>query len=438
MSAAAQAKPVFDARAHFLEGARAAQAALPEATGGLSALRAAGFAALETATWPTPKTESWKYSRLTKLLDPAFISAPAAALGGSPAALPEESLGACVLSAAGGQVVPQSALPGGVTLQALSAMDDCPEALLPSGEAFDALNAAMAPEAYVLAVASGVRVEQPLLLELAQGALGSFLRIAVRLGEGSSLTLLERQSGDDDAFFSTVCTLTLEAGAQLTHQRIGLAGGEGCWLSQHAVTVGAQAHYAPLLAQGGAAFRRNELSIDLRGQGATVAVAGASLTDGAQHLDTQLAMNHCEPQGTSTQRFRALAAGQSKTTLNGRIHILPQAQKSDAAFNVRSLLLSRGAELNAKPELEIYADDVACAHGATVGELDANSVFYLRSRGLTEQAARAALAYAHLATVIEAVEEERLVAYLSEAFKGAFDRAFAEAGDASANGAGAP
>ena len=437
MSAAAKAKPVFDARAHFLEGAGLAQAALPEATGGLAELRAAGLSALETATWPAPKTESWKYSRLTKLLDPAFLSAPADALGESPAALPEEGLGACVLSAAGGLVAPQSALPEGVTLQALSAMDDCPAALLPSGEAFDALNAAMAPEAYVLAVAPGVRVEQPLLLELAQGAPGSFLRIAVRVGEGSSLTLLERQSGDGHAFFSTVSNLTLEAGAQLTHQRLGLAGGEGRWLSQHAVTVCPQAHYRLLLAQGGAAFRRNALSIDLRGQGATVAVAGASLTDGVQHLDPQLAMNHCEPNGTSTQRFRALAAGQSKTTLNGRIHILPQAQKSDAAFNVRSLLLSRGAELNAKPELEIYADDVACAHGATVGELDATAVFYLRSRGLTEQAARAALAYAHLATVIEALEDERLVAYLSAAFKAAFDRAFGEAGNASVNSAGA-
>ena len=307
-----------------------------------------------------------------------------------------------------------------MTLQAVSALEACPEVLKPSGEAFDALNAAMAPEAYVLTVAPGARIEQPLLLELAQGAPGTFLRIAVRLGEGSSLTLLERQSGDDHAFFSTVCNLTLEAGAQLTHQRLGLAGGEGRWLSQHAVTVGSQAHYGLLLAQGGAAFRRNELTIDLRGHGATVTVSGASLTDGAQHLDTQLAMNHCEPQGTSTQRFRALAAGQSKTTLNGRIHILPQAQKSDAAFNVRSLLLSRGAELNAKPELEIYADDVACAHGATVGELDATSVFYLRSRGLTEQAARAALAYAHLATVIEGVEDEALASVSVLCLQGGF------------------
>ena len=431
MSAAAKANPA-DVHGHFLAAAQEAQGTLPAAKGGLAALRAGGLKALETATWPTAKTERWKYSRTTKLLDPAFVTASAAALGEAPAALPEDTFGACVMSAAGGLVVPQSALPSGVTLQAVSALEVCPEALTPRGEAFDALNAAMAPEAYVLTVASGVRVAQPLLLELAQGAPGTFLRIAVSLGEGSSLTLLERQSGDNQAFFSTVCNLTLEAGAQLTHQRLGLAGGEGRWLSQHAVTVGSQAHYGLLLAQGGAAFRRNELTIDLRGHGATVAVSGASLADGAQHLDTQLAMNHCEPQGTSTQRFRALAAGQSKTTLNGRIHILPQAQKSDAAFNVRSLLLSRGAELNAKPELEIYADDVACAHGATVGELDATSVFYLRSRGLSEQTARAALAYAHLATVIEAVEDERLATYLSAAFKAAFDRAFAQAGDAGA------
>lgn len=431
MSAAAKAT-ALDVHGHFLAAAQEAQGTLPAATGGLAALRTGGLAALENAAWPTAKTESWKYSRLTKLLDPAFVTASVGAIGELPAALPEDTLGACVLRAAGGLVVPQYALPDGVTLEVVSALEACPEALTPNGEAFDALNAAMAPEAYVLTVAPGARIEQPLLLELAQGAPGAFLRIAVRLGEGSSLTLLERQSGDNQAFFSTVGNLTLEAGAQLTHQRLGLTGGEGRWLSQHAVTVGSQAHYGILLAQGGAAFRRNELTIDLRGHGATVAVAGASLTDGAQHLDTQLAMNHCEPQGTSTQRFRALAAGQSKTTLNGRIHILPQAQKSDAAFNVRSLLLSRGAELNAKPELEIYADDVACAHGATVGELDATSVFYLRSRGLTEQAARAALAYAHLATVIEAVEDEGLARYLSNAFKGAFDRAFAQADEAGA------
>lgn len=437
MSAAAKAN-ALDVHGHFLAAAHEAQGTLPAAAGGLAALRAEGLAALETAAWPTAKTERWKYSRLTKLLDPVFVLASADAVGETPAALPEETFGACVLSAAGGFVVLQGALPGGVTLQAVSALEVCPEALTPSGEAFNALNAAMAPEAYVLTVAPGVRVEQPLLLELAQGAPRSFLRIAVRLGEGSSLTLLERQSGEDYALFSTASNLTLEAGAQLTHQRLGLAGGEGRWLSQHAVAVGPQAHYGLLLAQGGAAFRRNELTIDLRGHGATVAVSGASLTDGAQHLDTQLAMNHCEPQGTSTQRFRALAAEQSKTILNGRIHILPQAQKSDAAFNVRSLLLSRGAELNAKPELEIYADDVACAHGATVGELDATSVFYLRSRGLTEQAARAALAYAHLATVIEDVENEGLASYLSETFKGAFDRAFAQGGEAGATRAEVP
>jgi len=431
MSAAAKAD-ALDVHGHFLAAAQEAQGNLPAATGGLAALRAAGLAAFETAAWPTAKTERWKYSRTTKLLDPAFVTASADAVGEPLAALPEDTFGACVLRAEGGRVVPQSALPEGVTLQAVSGLEACPEALTPSREAFDALNAAMAPEAYVLTVAPGARIGQPLLLELAQGAPGTFLRIAVRLGEGSSLTLLERQSGDCHAFFSKVCKLTLEAGAQLTHQRLGLAGGEGRWLSQHAVTVSSEAHYELLLAQGGAAFRRNELTIDLRGHGATVAVAGASLTDGAQHLDTQLAMNHCEPNGTSTQRFRALAAGQSKTTLNGRIHILPQAQKSDAAFNVRSLLLSRGAELNAKPELEIYADDVACAHGATVGELDATSVFYLRSRGLTEQAARAALSYAHLATVIEAVENQSLATYLSAAFKVAFDRAFAQTGEAGA------
>ena len=122
---------------HFLAAAQEAQGTLPAAKGGLAALRAAGLKALETASWPTAKTERWKYSRLTKLLDPAFVSASADALGETPAAQPEETSGACVLSAVGGLVVPQSALPGGVTLQAVSALEVCPEALTPSGGAFD-------------------------------------------------------------------------------------------------------------------------------------------------------------------------------------------------------------------------------------------------------------------------------------------------------------
>lgn len=400
MSAAAR-KSAPDLSAHFLAGAQDAQAQLPAAEGALALLRAAGLSALATATWPTPKTESWKYSRLTKLLEPAFLVPPAAPPESFPAVLPE-----------------------GVTLRPLSRLDAVPEDLALSGDAFDALNAALAPDVYELVVAPGVAVPEPLKLEWLQQGSSQSLRFALRLGAGSQLTLVEQQSGEAEAFFSVVGKITLEAGAQLRHRRLHMAAGPGRWLAQHAVQVGSGAHYDLLLAQRGAAFRRNELSINLLGPGASVAVQGASLTDGAEHLDTQLAMNHCEPQGTSTQRFRALAAGQSKSTLNGRIHILPGAQKSDAAFNVRSLLLSRGAELNAKPELEIYADDVACAHGATVGELDPGAVFYLRSRGLSEQAARAALAYAHLATVLDSVEGEALAGPLAAQFKGAFDAAF--------------
>ena len=120
MSAAAKATSL-DVHGHFLAAAQEAQGILPAAKGGLAALRAEGLAALETAAWPTAKTERWKYSRLTKLLDPAFVSASADAVGEPSAALPEDTFGACVLSAAGGQVVPQSALPEGVTLQAVSA-----------------------------------------------------------------------------------------------------------------------------------------------------------------------------------------------------------------------------------------------------------------------------------------------------------------------------
>ena len=426
MSAAAQAKAVFDARAHFLEGARAAQAALPEATGGLAALRAAGLSALETATWPTSKTESWKYSRLTKLLAPAFL-APVP----DDAAPPEDdglndALGAVRLPFFGGRVAPQSALPEGVTLTALSASS----ATVPSvtSDAFRALNAALAPEAYVLEVGEGVDVALPLLLDCIAGesglGAGNFARLLVRLQPNSRLRLVERQLGEAEAFHSLVLDLELGTGSQLSLGRLGLARGEGRWLSQVRGTIGDHARFELLQAQGGSAFRRHEIALDLRGPGAEAVVLGASLTDGVSHLDTQMAVNHCAPRGTSRQTFRALAAGTSKTSLNGRIHIEPGAQKTDGSFQSRNLLLSRQAELNAKPELEIYADDVVCAHGATIGELDSKAVFYLRSRGLSEQAARGALSYAHLAEVLEDVASEPLREYLAAHFRTAFQTAF--------------
>ena len=426
MSAAAHAKPVFDARAHFLEGARAAQAALPKATGSLAALRAAGLAALETVTWPTPKTESWKYSRLTKLLAPAVLvpvefNEDAPEDDGLAAAL-----GAMRLPFMGGRLASAPALPAGVTLTALSA-SSAPEAL-GSADAFRALNAALAPDAYVLEVGQGVDVALPLLLDCLAGAsasgAGNFARLLVRLQPHSRLRLVERQLGEAEAFHSLVLDLELGTGAQLSLSRLGLVGGEGRWLSQVRGTIANSARLELLQAQGGSAFRRHEIALDLRGPGAEAVVQGASLTDGASHLDTQMAVNHCAPRGTSRQTFRALAAGTSKTSLNGRIHIEPGAQKTDGAFQSRNLLLSRQAELNAKPELEIYADDVVCAHGASIGELDSKAVFYLRSRGLSEQAARGALSYAHLAEVLDGVASEALRAYLADHFRAAFQTAF--------------
>ena len=426
MSAAATAKPAFDARAHFLEGARAAQAALPEATGGLAALRAAGLSALETATWPTPKTESWKYSRLTKLLAPAFLTQVA-----EPGHAPEDdglaaALGALRLPFFGGRLTTAPMLPDGVTLTALSAQSG--QAAAPALDAFRALNSALAPDAYVLEVREGVDVALPLLLDCLAGAsasgAGNFARLTVRLQPHSRLRLVERQLGEAEAFHSLVLDFELGEGAQLSLSRLGLAGGEGRWLSQVRGTIADHARLELFQAQGGSAFRRHEIALDLRGPGAEAVVQGASLTDGASHLDTQMAINHCAPRGTSRQTFRALAAGASKTSLNGRIHIEPGAQKTDGAFQSRNLLLSRQAELNAKPELEIYADDVVCAHGATIGELDSKAVFYLRSRGLSEQAARGALSYAHLAEVLEDVASEPLRDHLAAHFRAAFHAAF--------------
>lgn len=414
----------------FREQARRRIAAQTPAAGLLQELRAAGAAAFAASELPTSKTESWKYSRIGSLLEDGLLdrAAPGTAHIESIPGLDAQRL--VILD---GVPQPVTNLDAGLKVTPLSALSDTDQAVASahlgriaatSGRPFVALNGALVEDGLLIQVAAGARIDRSIELVIAQSvdatARGAHPRVLVVLEEGARATLVERQVGGAPMFTNAVVEIALAAGARLDHLHLATAAGAGRWLGALAVAVGRDAGYDLSLVERGAAFRRNEIDIRLTGPGAEVAVRGAGLTRGAGHLDHQMNLEHAAPRCSSRQQFRLIAGETSRAILNGRIHIHPGACKTDAELQARGLLLTRGAEIDLKPELEIYADDVKCAHGATLGQLDAGALFYLRSRGIDEAAARALLSFAFLGEIIEALP----LAAVGESIRPALHAAF--------------
>lgn len=203
---------------------------------------------------------------------------------------------------------------------------------------------------------------------------------------GASVTLVEEASG----FTHRIVEAVVESGGHLRHlRRQHPAPARECSLV--AVHLGQEAHYDLGMSSRGAELRRNDVVATLVGSAAQVTVHGAWRLAGREHLDNQVAIRHVAPEGLSRQTYRGVVADRARAVLNGRIHIAAGAKATDAALNAKNLLATDNAEVYAKPELEIFESDVRCSHGATVGTLDEEAVFFLRSRGLSDEAARALL-----------------------------------------------
>ena len=255
-----------------------------------------------------------------------------------------------------------------------------------------------------LAMNRGLLVQVPAGDEAAEvelGALGGGIeRVLVVVEPNASATLVERPATPTQRVVECI----LGEGARLDHVRLQ----PRAKTAEHhlvAARLGPASRYRLAQYSQGAALRRNDLHVRVAGRGAEVEVRCGYRLAARTHLDTQVGIEHEAPDAASRQIARGVVGDHAKAVLNGRIHVAPDAQRTDAALTTKSLLLAPTAELNAKPELTIYADDVRCAHGATVGELDADALFYLRSRGVTRATARELLiggflaeAVGHLAT----------------------------------------
>ena len=266
-------------------------------------------------------------------------------------------------------------------------------------QVFANLNDALAVEGAVVDVEAGVDAGLLNLVFVSAPAardLALHLRHRVRLGRGARLRLVEHHLADGAHrhLANHVMMVHLDDGARLVHARLQDEHEGASAVASTEATLGNDAGYRRADLELGAALSRHDVSITLAGRGARCDAGGVLLADGRRHLDTRLTVTHAAADTTCDLPWRGLAANRGRLAFLGAITILEGADGSDARLSCKNLLLSEGAEVDAQPVLEIHADEVKAAHGATVGRLDATALFYLRSRGIPEAQARALLTQA--------------------------------------------
>jgi Fe-S cluster assembly protein SufD len=391
------------------------------------AARAVAFEKLLELGLPTPRDEAWKYTNLRLLERRDLAPAPsrpvdAAALAALLPPLPGPALvfvdGRHAPSLSGG------GLPAGVawvplaTLIGVHGPAALADRLPPATDAVDdrirLLNDVFLADGAHLAIDTGAQVAAPLtLVHVATGG-GSYPRVVVDVGANASATLVEVRVtlGDVEAFAAPVTEIRIAAGAALEHYRVQLAGARSIVLDDTLVRIARDARYAQSQHAFGAQLGRTDIRVRLEAPGACAQLHGLFMVDGTRQLDTRTLVEHVGPHTRSEQVYRGVAGGRGRGTYDGKIVVHAGATKSESQQSNRNLLLSRQAEIDSRPQLEIYTDDVQCGHGATTGALDENMLFYLLSRGIDRATARGLLTFAFAEDVVSQVRLPELRRFL--------------------------
>ena len=375
---------------------------LAAAFNGDTARRAPLEAALRDGL-PQARTESWKYTSLRALERRSFAPAMQAGVDAAHvAAIPAPRL-VFVNGRFDAALSDFATLPAGVSLQPLSRVlvesDERASNFLArrfdrADEVFARLNAALADEGAVLRLQEGVSLEAPLHLVFigapADADQAWHARHFIELRRGARAAIVEHHlaAGEHAHLGNALTHVHLAQGAQLVHARVQDEAPRASLFARTDAVLARDSVYARVDLELGAGLSRHELNVRLEGEGARVSANGVLLGTGRRHLDTRLGIEHIARDTACDLLWRGLGSGRSRVVFHGGIAIQPGADGSDAMLSSKNLLLSAASEIDAQPVMEIHADEVKAAHGATVGQLDPTAMFYLRSRGLPEQQAR--------------------------------------------------
>ena len=407
--------------------------------GWLRKLREAGIANFEKLGFPTARNEDWKYTSVGPLAATVFERDEHS--GNDTKALAADAIRALSFAdSADNRLVfvngvssPDLSrlhrLPAGARVEslanALQGDDDVLHAHLSryvryQEHSFVALNTAFTEDGALVLVPKGVVVEEPIYLVFVSmgqyGPVVSHPRNLIVAGEGSQARIVEIHigAGSGPYFANAVTEIFGGEGASIDHYLLQREGDAGFHIGTLEAQLSRQCNFAANSITLAGSLVRNDVHVVLNGEGSECILNGLYLVDGKQHVDNHTEIEHCMPRAKSQELYKGILSGSARGVFNGKILVHKDAQKSDARQTNKNLVLSENAVINTKPQLEIHADDVKCSHGSTVGQLDRDALFYLRSRGIDSAEAQSLLCYAFASEVVSRVKIATMRAQLDE------------------------
>jgi Fe-S cluster assembly protein SufD len=406
----------------------------------LAAHREAALASFAATGFPTTRQEAWRFTNVAPVAGTAFELASPEADGAdevvSQHELRDSAATAVVVNGCYDEQLSSSSLPLGVVVDGLASSFEQEDATSPAfatalatdGLPFATLNAAFLEDGVHVVIPEGAVLTGPIHVLIAMlpdgGPVMAHPRVLIEAGPQSQASVILSFVGAADAVYLTnvVTQVRLGEGAVLelvTDQRESAAAYHVHHL--HATCAASSILHSRAVSLGGKIVR-NDLAAVLAGEGGHATVDGVYVADGAQLVDNHTSIDHAMPHCTSHELYKGILAGKARAVFNGRILVRPDAQKTDAKQTNRALLLSDDAQVNSNPQLEIFADDVKCTHGAAVGQLDEDALFYLQARGLPPDQARDLLLHAFAGEVLGDISSEELRARLEVTLFARLDR----------------
>ena len=403
----------------------------------LYSIRKSGMESFEKLGFPTVHDEEWRFTNVAPIVKTAFRPA-----GISGKSISAQKIQPWVL---GGWESYRVAFVNGIFSEKLSLLKDLAKGMIVGGlskvlnsqadilephlaslvrfeeESFAALNTAFLNDGAFVYVPTGVVLQKPIhILFLAttdsKGPLVTHPRTLIIAESNSQVQLLESYAGLDSGIYFTNAVTEVIAGenARVEHYKLQRESLEAYHVSTFQVQLDRDANVSDHSIALGGSLVRNHVNVVLNGQGGEATVNGFYLANGSQHIDNHTCIEHAKPHCNSFEIYKGILDGSARAVFNGRIIVRPDAQKTDSKQTNKNLILSEEALVNSNPQLEIYADDVKCTHGATIGQLDADSIFYMRSRGIDLDSARHLLTYAFASDLNNRINIEPLRAELEQ------------------------
>lgn len=397
----------------------------------LAPIRARALKQLANTQWPNRRTEAWRYTSLHALQNKETVLAT----GTSPKTVeaPQiEGLNSIDLVFIDGQFVQgglSNTLPAGLKVKLFSQLSEAEQEQAiklfnqakPAHHIFGLVNDALLSDGVLIEVAERAYIEQPIrIINYSSEGLESHHRILVHLGKQAKATVIEHGAGIEASVNTAFAEYVLEEKAQLEHYRFGFYGEQAIHIGGSHFKLGEASQLNSTIVSYGSLLHRLDTDVVHRAQHAHAKMNCIYLLAPKEHFDLHSNIEHAKPNGTTEQNARGIMGDRSRAVFSGKIHIHPHAQKTLAELHNRNLLLSRGAQISTTPALEIYADDVQCAHGATVAEISEDDLYYLQTRGISKQKALVMLNFGFIQELVDEMPNKALAEWLTPILRNRF------------------